>query len=183
MDIEKNKWTRSSRKELFKSPYNSYYHDVGKTHMGKDFNYYYIHCGPSAGVIALTDNNQVVLVRQYRYTTNRISLEVPGGSVQGENNPDEVIRQELLEETGYKARTLQLLNIMDVANGYSDDQAYVYLAKGCRLIADQHLEDSEEGMQVELYDIDEIYQLIQTGQVTDAFTLSAFMLARNHLIG
>ncbi len=176
------KWSLEKREEIHKNPWYSYLHDSGKTDSGKKFDYFYVGKVFSVGAIALTEDRKLILVRQYRYLTQRDSLEVPGGGGDLSSTPEQVIKKELVEETGYEGKSYLPIGEFDVANGHSNDIATVYLISGCKKVAEPTLDESEEGMTVELLDIDQVFELVQTGKITDGFTLSCLMLAFPHLL-
>lgn len=178
---EESKWKIEQREIVLESKWNRYVHDSGKTDHGSDFDYYYVQINHSVGVVAMT-KGKVILVRQYRYPTARVSLEVPGGTAEKKEKPELIAKRELVEETGYEAKSFIRLGEIDVANGYSSDIAQVYLASNCEKIQEPELESSEEGMTVELYPVEEVYEMIQAGKITDSFTLAAFMLAFPHIL-
>jgi len=179
---ETSKWIIEKREVIHKNPWYQYLHDSGKTDTGKAFDYYYVGKVFSVGAIALTEERKLILVRQYRYLTERESLEVPGGGGDISRSTEEVIKKELLEETGYEGKSYLPIGEFDVANGHSTDIATVFLVSGCKKIKEQTLEDTEEGMTVELHDIDDVFEMVQTGNITDGFTLSCLMLAFPHLL-
>jgi ADP-ribose pyrophosphatase len=179
---DESKWKIESREVILENDWHRYVHDKGKTSSGDSFDYYYIQVPHSAGVIAVSEG-KLVLVRQYRYTTARESLEVPGGTGHEENeSPEKVAERELLEETGYEAKAMIPIGEFDVANGYSSDIAQVFLATDCKKIKAQNLESTEKGMSVELHPIEDVYEMVQDGKITDSFTLTALMLAWPHLL-
>ena len=169
--IHENRWYR-------------YVHDQGEMDNGKSYDYFFISKNFSVGIIALTEKQQIILVRQYRYLTLRDSLEVPGGGSDKdkEETPQELAESELLEETGYKAAHLRAIGEFDVANGHSSDISRVFLAAGCKKVSEQKLDDSEVGMVVELHPVEKVYEMVQDGKITDGFTLAALMLAWPHLL-
>lgn len=179
---KESKWKIEKRELLNNNPWYSFVHDAGKTDKKKPFDYYYVQLERGAGVIAKTAEGKLLLIRQFRYPTNRESLEVPGGSASENETTQDVASRELLEETGYEAESLLLLGDFDVANGYSNEIADVYLASGCKKVKEQDLEASEEGMTVELFDVEEVFAMIQDKKITDGFTLASLMLAWPHLL-
>lgn len=179
---DESKWTIEQREVLHKNSWHQYMHDYGKTDSGKEFNYFYTDIGGSVAAVALTAKRELILVRQYRYLTNRDSLEVPSGGVEDGESSKEALVREFKEETGYEAGHILELGDFDVANGTSNDIAKIYLLSGCKKSGNQKLEATEEGMTVELYSIEDVFEQVQDGKITDGFTLAALMLAWPHLL-
>jgi len=178
---EDSKWKINSREIIHENSWYRYIHDRGKLPNGKDFDYYYVQVEFSMGVLPVIDG-QLLLVRQYRYLTGRLSLEVPGGGGKFGESPKSIAKRELLEETGYQAGQLLDIGNMDVANGYSSDVAHVFIATKCKKASKQNLDATEVGMKVELHPIEKVYEMVQEGKITDSFTLAALMMARPHLL-
>lgn len=179
---ESSEWKLESRELVLKNRWHHYLHDHGKKPDGSDFDYYYIDVRYSCAVVALTKDRQLIMVNQYRYPTNKWTWEVPGGGGEAELSPEKLIAKELLEETGYQAGSWEFLNLIDVMNGYSSDQSYVFLARDCFKVGDQQLEASEQGMNVVLFSVEEVYQKIANGEIVDSFTLAALMIAQKHIL-
>lgn len=74
----KSKWKIEEREVVHKSKWHRYMHDKGFTDHGKAYEYFYLSKEFSVGILALTEDQKMVLVKQYRYLTNRVSSEVPG---------------------------------------------------------------------------------------------------------
>lgn len=178
---DKSKWQIDSREIIHENPWYKYVHDKGKTNKGHDYEYYFLQINYSVGIIGLAEG-KLILVRQYRYLTNRDSLEVPGGGGKRDSDPEETAKREFIEETGYDAGHLEKIGEFDVANGYSSDIAHVFLAKNCIKAGKQKLDPSEDGMKVELYPVEKVYEMVQDGKITDSFALAALMLAWPYLL-
>ena len=178
---EESEWTIEKREVVKETKWNRYVHDSGKTVYGKDFDYFYLQIQGSATVIGLSDG-KLILVKQYRYPTAKWSLELPGGGINDGDTAEQTAKQELLQETGYEPKSLMKLGELDVMNGYSSDIATVYFAPECIKVADQQLEETEQGTTVELIPVEEVFEMVQEGKVTDAFTLAALMLAFPHIL-
>lgn len=87
---------------------------------------------PSCGIVALSEDDQITLVSQWRYTLGKMSLEIPtGGSDPGET-PAEAARRELAEETGLTAGRWTPLGAIDNSNGVTTDVAHLFLARDLR---------------------------------------------------
>ncbi len=180
---ESSRWKIEKREVLHKNPWYEYRHDAGLTQQQKPFDYYYVYKGRSCGILALTGDRRLILVRQYRYLESQDLLQIPGGSVLSGTEPRDGAALELAEETGYVASEMSLLQTVSYAPGYAVDRASIFLASGCRQRGNQQLEATEEGMRVELLSIEEVYQAVDEGRITDIFTLAALCLARKRLLG
>lgn len=178
-----SRWNIQSREVIHKNPWYEYRRDTGLTAAGKPFQYFYVHKGPSCIVLALTGEQKLLLVRQYRYLANADLLQLPGGSVPGVTSVEDVAKQELLEETGYAASSFELLGELHYAIGYAIDRVSVVLASGCSKKQAQQLDDSEAGMEVVVMPLQEVYAAMDDGKVTDTLTLAALSLARKRLLG
>ena len=97
----------------------------------------------AAAVIPLTDQGEIILVRQYRYPIDEVTLEIPAGKldVSGED-PLECAKRELSEETGYTAQEYKFLSKLATSVGFSDEVIYIYAAKGLKA-GTQHTDEDE----------------------------------------
>ncbi|MBI4122227.1 MAG: NUDIX hydrolase [Parcubacteria group bacterium] len=174
-------WRIDKREVLHTNPWYEYRHDAGVTDHGKPFNYYYVYRRCSVAVVALTEDNRVVLVRQYRYLLNQEMLQLPGGGMEDAGDSEDLARRELLEETGYQPAAVRHLIDLPYALGYAVDQQAVFLATGCRRVREPNLEDTELSLRVELYAPAEVFAMIERGEMTDSQGVAALAIARPHL--
>ena len=123
------------------------------------------------GVLAIDDQNRVLMVRQYRYGIGRISLEIPAGKREGNEDPALCGRRELEEETGYQAKDFRPFGSLDVSPAYDSEVIYLFLAKELTP-AKQNL-DEDEFLTVERVPLEEALALCQNGTITDSKTLVA----------
>lgn len=133
-----------------------------------------------ANVLALTRNNEVVLVRQYRHGVQENSLEFPGGVVNDGENPLEGVRRELMEETGYSAG-----NIVEVGQIYPNpaiqkNTLYCYLATDVELTGEQNLDEAEE-IEIQLVPLDELIELARQGKFRHALHVAVLFRALVYL--
>ncbi len=128
----------------------------------------YIRHPGGVGVVALTDQNEVLLVRQYRYPYGEILTEIPAGKRDPGEDPLTTGMRELEEETGYRAATYTPLGTLYPTPGCCDEMVYLYLATGLTA-ADAH-PDEDEFLEVERCPLDEMVKRVMAGEITDAKT-------------
>ena len=129
----------------------------------------YIRHPGAVGIVALLDDNQVLLVRQYRYPHRRDFIEIPAGKLEPNEPALETGKRELLEETGYVAAHWKLLGVIDNAIAYSDERIELYLARGLALRA-QAL-DHGEFLEVLALPLPEALEMTRDGRITDVKTV------------
>ena len=129
--------------------------------------YYVLEYGTWVNGVAITEDNEVLMVEQYRHAADIISLEIPGGVVDEGENPQQALRRELLEETGYQFDDFELLCIVSPNPSTGNNQVYSYLAKGGKKVQEQSLDDAED-INVKKYTIDEIKQLLTENKIAQA---------------
>ena len=120
--------------------------------------YYIVELDPTLCALAITENNEVVMVKQYRHPVGKTLIELPGGFVDKNETPEKAIARELLEETGYEFSKYEYLGEVAANPGVLNGYTKLYLATGGRRIAEQKLDDNEE-IKVELIPIDDLIEL------------------------
>lgn len=129
------------------------------------------HPGATA-IIAFLDEENIILVEQFRLALNRTMLEIPAGKL----NKNEVIidcaRRELQEETGYMAKNLEYLGCLATAPGFCDELIYLY--KATDLSLGEKNEDEDEFTNVKIMNIAKVKELIRKGEIIDGKTISIF---------
>ena len=129
------------------------------------------HPGATA-IIAFLDEENIILVEQFRLALKRTMLEIPAGKL----NKNEVIidcaRRELQEETGYMAKNLEYLGCLATAPGFCDELIYLY--KATDLSLGEKNEDEDEFTNVKIMNIAKVKELIRKGEIIDGKTISIF---------
>lgn len=131
------------------------------------------------GILAITADGTIPMVRQFRYPFLEETLEVPAGKLEAGEDPLGCAVRELSEETGLSAREYVSLGSILPSPGYCAETLYVYLARGVERGA-QHL-DEDEFLNVEYYTLPELHKMVMDNTLTDAKTVIAILKAENYL--
>lgn len=181
---EINPWKTHASRIVYENPWiRVVENDVTNPRGGKGI-YGVVHFRNRAvGVIALDVEDSVWLVGQYRYALNRYEWELPeGGAPEGEEL-EECARRELLEETGIKAESMDLLLAgVQLSNSVSDEEAYVFLARG--LSYHDAVPEPTEQLQVCRVPVEEAFAMVDRGELHDSLTVAGLLKLRvDRLLG
>ena len=136
---------------------------------------------PSICVVPVDDNNNVLLVRQYRKPTESFLLEVPAGGIEKGETPEEATRRELQEEIGHTADSLRELTAFWMAPGWCSEFMYAYLATD--LTPAELDADDDEFIDVVRVPLVDIPGKIAGGEIQDAKSVASLLLAMRVLEG
>ena len=139
---------------------------------GREHQFLRLDCPDWVNVIALTGDDRMVLVEQYRHGTDEMTLEIPGGAVDPGEDPETAAARELEEETGYRASELIEIGRVDPNPAFLSNRCWTYLALGCRADGEMHLDPSEE-IEVSLAPIEDFARLIDDGTITHSLVIAA----------
>ena len=126
-------------------------------------------------VAALTEKNELLFVRQFRYPYGEVVLELPAGTLEKGSTPLENGKRELKEETGLVAQRWEKLGELVTTPGFSDETLHIYLATG---LAQQETErDEDEFIELFTLPLEEAYQQAMRGALPDAKTIAGLAMA------
>ena len=144
---------------------------------GNIINPYYVLEYPNwVNVVALTDKDEVILVKQYRHAAGEVLLEVPGGCIDKGETPEQAVRRELLEETGYEFESLEELSVLYANPATGNNITHCFLATGGRKTQEQSLDHGEE-IDVELVSLEKLKQLLLENKIGQALHTSGIFYA------
>lgn len=138
-----------------------------------EFTTIYSEDSKGAAVIALTPDNKVLTVLQFRAGPEAWMYELPGGSVELGEDVEVAVLRELKEETGYTVGSIEYLG-ENPGDGYKNTRCYYYLATHCTPAGDGKSLDDEEakqGVEVQLLTIDELIENAKFGRMTDSLAV------------
>ncbi len=130
-------------------------------------------------IIPVTNDNSVILVKQYRKAVERFLLEVPAGKLELNEEPRETAIRELKEETGYEAKKLEYLLEFYTSPGFSNEKIYLFLATD--LIEGEATPDVGEFIERVKYNIDDLIKMIERGEITDSKTIIGIYFAKKYI--
>ena len=136
------------------------------------------HPGASA-VVAIDEENRIIMEKQFRYALNDYLLEIPAGKLDAGEDPLVCAKRELEEETGIIASEWISLGTIATSPGFCNEVIHLYVAKG--LSKGEIHWDEDEYVEVERYTFDELLQRISEEKIKDSKTLSALLLAMPYL--
>jgi ADP-ribose pyrophosphatase len=139
---------------------------------------YVIHPG-AVVVVPVLEDGHVVLEKQFRYPLHQVFIELPAGKIDAGEDILITGQRELLEETGYQAQQWVKLGAIHPCIGYSNEVIHVYLAFG--LSKGLHQRDEDEAMEVFMLSMQEVLAKVDSGEITDAKTISALFLAERYM--
>jgi ADP-ribose pyrophosphatase len=127
----------------------------------------------SVAMLAVSADDRVVLVRQYRYAVDEALWELPAGRLDAGETPEEGARRELLEEVGLKADQVERLAVFYTTPGFCDELMHVFRATGLRQQAPQPEED--ERIEPRWFGLDEALAMVERGEIKEGKTLVALL--------
>ena len=142
---------------------------------GKELPFFLLNCQDWVNIIAITKENNIVMVKQHRFGTSKTELEIPGGIIEEEEEPMEAAKRELLEETGYEGNKFTYLGHVDPNPAFQTNKCHVTLIENCVLVSKQKLDPGED-IAVETVSQRNIQELIRDGTIRHSLVIAAFSL-------
>jgi len=150
-------------------------HQSASPTTGKEHPFYVLSTRNWTNIVALTGDQKVLMVSQYRHGTGEVSLEIPGGAVDLHEEPLKAAQRELREETGYESTQWHFLGQVRPNPAILSNTCYLYLALDAKHVGELDLDEAEE-LEVSLHDVKEIPRLIRRGQIQHSLVIAAFHL-------
>ena len=127
----------------------------------------------AVAVLALNDNGDILMERQYRVPIDQVIYEIPAGKVDPDEDPTASAQRELQEETGYTAGEILRVGEIILAAGYSDEIIEIFIARDLTL--GESRMDEDEFLEHEFIPKEKVLQMIKTGEIKDSKTICAML--------
>lgn len=149
--------------------------------------YFVVELPTSVCAVAITEKNEVIMVKQYRHPLGEQLLEIPGGFVDAGETSHQAIERELLEETGHSFTSFHYLGITAANPGVLNNYTHMFLALGGKQTTVQSLDDNEE-IEIIFKPLEELREMLFRNEITQSMHALCMFYAfefikRNELIG
>lgn len=175
-------WNVVEDKKVFETPIFSLHQiDIIPDKKSESHPFYVLDTPEWINVIALTPENRIILVEQYRAGIHKSTLEIPGGMVDGGETPPEAARRELLEETGFISDNWISLGKTSSNPAILNNFTHLYLAEDCIKVQTQQT-DATEDILVHQLPVNRFLNLVREGVVHHSIVLAAvaqYLLFKN----
>ena len=141
--------------------------------------YFVVELPESACAMAVTTENEILLVEQYRYPIDQECFELPGGFIDDNEAPSKAIARELAEETGYSFGHIHYLGTTYANPGVLNNATHLFLALGGKKTGEQSLDENEE-IRICLKPLDEIKKMLQSGMIKQSMHETCIRRALEH---
>jgi ADP-ribose pyrophosphatase len=142
---------------------------------GTDREFVIAHAPDWVNVVAQTPDDRLVLVRQFRFGSNELSLEIPGGVMEAGEDPIAAGLRELSEETGYGGGTAGILGSVHPNPAIQDNRCHIVLVRGAMPLGPMKW-DLDEEIQVSTAPTEEVLAMARSGAITHSLSVAALML-------
>lgn len=128
----------------------------------------------SAAILPIIDNT-IIMEKQYRYPIGKELVEIPAGTMEDGEKPEECAARELVEETGYRAGSLRPLGRCYMTPGYCTELMHIFLATDLAKV-EHHEIDADESISLVSISVDDAVRMIVNGEIEDAKTVCAILM-------
>lgn len=141
-----------------------------------------VHHAKAVGILVLNKDNKMLLETQWRAPIQKVTIEIPAGKVdpRDNNNPEHAVVRELNEETRLKAHNIKRITGFYSTVGFSDEYMDLYMATDLEPVDNEMPRDQGEYLNVREYSLDEAMDMIESGQIEDAKTITAIYYWKLH---
>ncbi|WP_324757861.1 NUDIX hydrolase [Sphingobacterium thalpophilum] len=175
------KWKLLSSEYICKEPWATLRKDTCELPDGRINDHYYVLEYPDwVNMVGITEQNELLVIKQYRHGAGMLSLEIPAGTMESGENPVDAAIREMLEETGYAFDHIEEIATLYANPATSGNVTYTYLMTGGRKVQEQALDDHEE-IDVYLVPLPEAKKMLLDNKFSQALHSSALFYAFNKL--
>lgn len=175
-----NPWKLLKRNLIYENKFGYHlYDDDVLTPSGKEGKYMVLESRGFVGIVALTEDKKVLLIKQWRYAVGQEFVEIPAGTLEDNEDPLFTAKRELLEETGATSDNWVKLSSYWLGNGAMKIKGHLYLAQDV-VVGSDH-QEADEKISVEQIDFNKAVEMVTSGKIEEGRTISGILLAEKHL--
>jgi len=141
---------------------------------GREARFYRFSFNDWVNIIALTKDLQLIMIRQFRFGSQRVELEIPGGAIEKGELPLAAGLRELLEETGYAGKNGRIIGKVNPNPALQDNLCYTILVEDAERVAVQQMDEMED-IEVVTMSLSQMKTLVSDGHITHGLVLNALM--------
>ena len=169
-------WKTLSTRSIYQNPWTTVREDVAEMPNGKTTIYGVIECNDCVAVLPFLDDEQVVLVRQYRYVFGENHRwEIPSGGVKPGEAIEAAARRELREEVGYDAQTLEHVSTYFPSKSIMRETGHLFIGRG--LVSMEAVPDETEFLEVAIFPFAQAIQMVIDSEIRDSMSVIAILHA------
>ena len=170
------KWKTLGTKQIFGNRIFGFREDTVKSPKTDNTHPVWVMDAPTwVNIIPITKEKKVIMIKQYRFGSQEISLEIPGGMVDAGEDAQSAATREMKEETGYESEEVHATGKISPNPALMSNHTYSYVAYNVKKTGDQQL-DNMEDIEVLEVDLNQIPTLITNGEIDHSLVVSAFYL-------
>lgn len=175
------KWKLLSSEYICREPWATLRRDTCELPDGRINDHYYVLEYPDwVNMVGITAQNELLVIKQYRHGAGILSLEIPAGTMEPGENPQDAAVREMLEETGYQFEKIEEIATLYANPATSGNITYTYLMTGGQKVQEQELDEHEE-IDVFLIPLEEAKAMLLENKFSQALHSSALFYAFNKL--
>ena len=130
----------------------------------------------AAAIVPFISEKEIIMVTQYRYALQRETLEIPAGKIDKDESPEECIKRELIEETGFETKSIEWLYTYAPAIGYSNELIHLYMGRDLEKVETKI--DENEISSLKILTLDKVREMIRNHKILDSKTIIALSLIK-----
>jgi ADP-ribose pyrophosphatase len=166
-------WKTVSSRSVYQNPWMSLHEDIAEMPDGRTTLYGVVTFGDCVGVVPFLDDDQILLVRQYRYVQKDARWEIPTGGQKGGECLEDAAQRELQEETGYQAERLTWISSYYTSKSICKETAHLYLGGG--LSPAQCSRDETEFIEVKAFALAQALRMVIDCDIMDSMSVIALL--------
>ncbi len=171
---------RIGRELKYKGKILDFYEDTMQTPEGHIMKWDYLHHNGAAAVVPVDKDGKIYMVSQYRSGCDKMSLEIPAGCLNPGEDRKTAAARECEEEIGFKCNNIELLLKFYSAFAYCDEYIEIYCATD--LVPTKQNLDEDEFLEVKRYDLEDLIDMILSGEISDSKTIAAILAYKEKYI-